>query len=265
MIDVNGLSVSYDDLPILKGASFSIKTGERLSIVGPGGSGKTTILKAICGLIHIDKGAATVFGQNMEKVSLTERNAAMKRIGVAFQQGGLFDFMTVRENLEFAMSHMTEKTGDEQSGTVDQLLNAVKLIRTKDMYPYELSGGMQRRVGLARAMCTDPEIALFDEPTAGLDPVTSTIILNMIGQLGGTGNKKTLLIATSNVEIAFRFARRLILIQDGKVHADGDWAELLMNGDEWTKYFLSIRFMGLSKDYLKGLSLPAEFIDKHGI
>lgn len=265
MIDVSALSVSYDELPILQGTSFSIKTGERVSIVGPGGSGKTTILKAICGLLPIDKGTTKVFDQNMETSTLSERNLLMKRIGVAFQQGGLFDFMTVRENLEFAMLHMTEKSEAERSAMVDELLNAVKLIRTKEMYPYELSGGMQRRVGLARAMCTDPEIALFDEPTAGLDPVTSTIILNMIGQLGGAENKKTLVIATSNVEIAFRFARRLILINEGKVHADGDWADLLRYGDEWTKYFLSVRFKGLSKVYLAGLNLPPEFIQSHGI
>jgi phospholipid/cholesterol/gamma-HCH transport system ATP-binding protein len=265
MIEVSELNVSYDDMQILKGTSFSINPGERVSIVGPGGSGKTTILKAICGLIPVEKGSATVFNQNMEEASGLERHAFMKRIGVAFQQGGLFDFMSVKENLEFAMSHMTEATKAEQEAVIDKLLDAVKLMRTKNMFPYELSGGMQRRVGLARAMCTDPEIALFDEPTAGLDPVTSTIILNMIGQLGGIENKKTLVIATSNVEIAVRFARRLILIQDGKVHADGDWAELLTHGDEWTKYFLSVRFMGLSKAYLSGLSLPAEFIEAHGI
>ena len=265
MIELSELFVSYEYLPILQGTSFSIKTGERVSIVGPGGSGKTTILKAICGLIPFDSGKTRVFDQNIQTASLAERNLLMKRIGVAFQQGGLFDFMTVRENLEFAMLHMTKKTAAERSAMVDQLLNAVKLIRTKEMYPYELSGGMQRRVGLARAMCTDPEIALFDEPTAGLDPVTSTIILNMIGQLGGAENKKTLVIATSNVEIAFRFARRLILIHEGKVHADGDWAELLINGDEWTKYFLSVRFKGLSKVYLAGLDLPPEFIQAYGI
>ncbi len=265
MIDVSALSVSYDQIPILQGTSFSIKSGERVSIVGPGGSGKTTILKAICGLIPFEKGTAKVFDQNMETSSLSQRHLLMKRIGVAFQQGGLFDFMTVRENLEFAMLHMTEKTEAERSAMVEELLGAVKLIRTKEMFPYELSGGMQRRVGLARAMCTDPEIALFDEPTAGLDPVTSTIILNMIGQLGGAENRKTLVIATSNVEIAFRFARRLILINEGKVHADGDWVELLKNGDEWTKYFLSIRFKGLSKVYLAGLNLPPEFIETYGI
>lgn len=265
MIEVSGLNVSYEDIRILNGASFSIKPGERVSIVGPGGSGKTTILKAICGLIPIEKGSARVFDQNMEEASGVERHALMKRIGVAFQQGGLFDFMTVKENLEFAMSHMTEATNPEQEVVIDRLLEAVKLIRTKSMFPYELSGGMQRRVGLARAMCTDPEIALFDEPTAGLDPVTSTIILNMIGQMGGHENKKTLVIATSNVEIAVRFARRLILIYEGKVHADGDWADLLTHGDEWTKYFLSVRFMGLSKDYMSGLSLPSEFIEAHGI
>jgi phospholipid/cholesterol/gamma-HCH transport system ATP-binding protein len=248
MITVENLHVSYDTSVILNDLSFSIGSGERVSIVGPGGSGKTTIFKAICGLIEDHQGMTQVFGRE-----------------IAFQQGGLFDFMTVKENLEFAMTNMTNKSPSEQQTKIEELLAAVKLVRTKDMFPFELSGGMQRRVGLARAMCTDPELALFDEPTAGLDPVTSTIILNMIGDMGAKRDKSTLVIATSNVEIAFRFSRRVILINEGRVHADGDWADLLMQGDEWTRYFLGVRFKGLSKDYLHGMHLPEKFIETNGV
>lgn len=265
MITVENLHVSYDTSVILNDVSFSIGSGERVSIVGPGGSGKTTIFKAICGLIEDHQGMTQVFGREISSCSHLERQEIMKKIGVAFQQGGLFDFMTVKENLEFAMTNMTDKSPTEQHTKIEELLAAVKLVRTKDMFPFELSGGMQRRVGLARAMCTDPELALFDEPTAGLDPVTSTIILNMIGDMGAKRDKSTLVIATSNVEIAFRFSRRLILINEGRVHADGDWADLLMQGDEWTRYFLGVRFKGLSKDYLHGMNLPEKFIETNGV
>ena len=265
MIAVENLHVSFDSTVVLEDVSFTIEPGERVSIVGPGGSGKTTIFKAICGLIEHHQGNTAVFGKEISNCDHLERQGIMKKIGVAFQQGGLFDFMTVKENLEFAMVNMTEKSLAEQQTKIEELLFAVKLVRTKDMFPFELSGGMQRRVGLARAMCTDPELALFDEPTAGLDPVTSTIILNMISDMGAKRDQNTLVIATSNVEIAFRFARRLILINEGRVHADGDWAELLMNGDEWTRYFLGVRFKGLSKDYLQGLKLPEKFIESNGV
>lgn len=265
MITVENLHVSYENQEVLGGVSFQVATGERVSLVGPGGSGKTTVFKAICGLVESSEGVSTVFGEELSHLSDKDKMRLMRRIGVAFQQGGLFDFMTVRENLEFAMSNLTSKDYYEQQRIIDNLLKSVKLARTKDMFPFELSGGMQRRVGLARALCTDPEVALFDEPTAGLDPVTSTIILNMIDSLGASRPSNTLMIATSNVEVAFRFAKRIIILKDGKIHADGNWQELLMAGDPWTKNFLSVRFVGLSKDYLRGLNIPQSFVEAHGI
>jgi len=265
MITLDNLHVSYEQKEVLAGVSFSVATGERVSLIGPGGSGKTTIIKAICGLVSQSAGTASIFGEDISKLSDSEKLRLMRRVGVAFQQGGLFDFMTVKENLEFAMSNLTNKDYYEQQRVIDVLLNAVKLGRTKDMYPYELSGGMQRRVGLARAMCSDPELALFDEPTAGLDPVTSTIILNMIDSLGASRPQNTMMIATSNVEVAFRFSRRIILLKDGKIHADGHWDKLLLEGDPWTINFLSVRFVGLSKNYMRGLSLPESFVDQFGV
>src|SRR5688500_9053652 len=123
---------------------------------------------------------------------------------MAFQQGGLFDFMTVEENLVFAMEHMTDMKSQEMSQKIDALLKTVKLTRTRRMFPHELSGGMKRRIGIARALATDPVVSIFDEPTSGLDPVTSTIILNMIHELGVQKDEGAQLVATSSVEIAIR-------------------------------------------------------------
>jgi len=158
---------------------------------------------------------------------------------------------------------MTDMTQEDMNQKVKILLEGVKLGRTENMFPHELSGGMKRRVGIARAMCTDPRLALFDEPTSGLDPVTSTIILNMIQDLAGENQRTTLLVATSNVEIAVRFSERLIVINEGKVVADGSWKELLVAGPDWVRHFLGVRFIGLDLSYAKELKLPAKFVEKH--
>ena len=122
---------------------------------------------------------------------------------------------------------------------------------------------MQRRVGIARALCTDPVIAIFDEPTSGLDPVTSTIILNMILELAGSRADNAQMVVTSNVEIGIRFAERLIVVHEGVVVADGPWRELLLTGPEWVRHFLGVRFIGLDLEYAHELKLPKEFIAKH--
>ena len=171
--------------------------------------------------------------------------------------------MTVEENLNFAMIHMTEKDEPTRMETIKKLLSSVKLPGTEKLYPHELSGGMKRRVGIARALATDPLVALFDEPTSGLDPVTSTIILEMISNLATQKEGITLLVATSNVEIAIRFADRIIIVHNGKVIADGPWRSLLIEGSDWVKHFLSVRLIGLDLEYARALNLPDEFIEKH--
>jgi phospholipid/cholesterol/gamma-HCH transport system ATP-binding protein len=201
---------------------------------------------------------------DMVKATEREKQAVLRKVGMAFQQGALFDFMTVRENLIFAMENMTDMDPAAMDKRLKDLLNGVKLGRTESMFPYELSGGMQRRVGIARALCTQPVCAIFDEPTSGLDPVTSTIILNMILALaGGDGGDAAQMVVTSNVEIGIRFADRLMVVNDGRIIADGPWRDLLLNGPEWVRHFLGVRFIGLDLDYAKELKLPQEFIDKH--
>ena len=168
--------------------------------------------------------------------------------------------MTVEENLKFAMENMTDFTGEEMNEVVAKLLAAVKLPRVRRMFPYELSGGMQRRVGLARALATSPQLAIFDEPTSGLDPVTSTIILNMIRDLVDLKEGRSMVVVTSSVEIAIRFAERIILVYEGRVVGDGPWKQLLLEGSEWVRYFLGVRLKGIDLDYARELELPEPFI-----
>lgn len=263
MISVKNVAKSFGSNQVLKDITFQVQNGERVSLIGPGGSGKTTILKMLLGLIEADSGEALINGSDLSKVPKKEALELLKKVGMAFQQGGLFDFMTVKENLIFAMEHMGEYSREDMDKKIKYLLNAVKLGRTEDMFPYELSGGMKRRVGITRALCTDPDVAIFDEPTSGLDPVTSTIIMNMIKDLGGENPNAALLVATTNVEIAIRFASRVILVNEGKVVADGSWREILLEGDEWVKHFLGVRLIGLDLDYAKELDLPPAFIKKY--
>jgi phospholipid/cholesterol/gamma-HCH transport system ATP-binding protein len=264
VIELRGVKKSFGNDELLKDISFSVQAGERISLLGPGGCGKTTILKLILGLLDPDAGRVILMGRDMPEIkSDTERRQVLRKVGMAFQQGALFDFMTVRDNLFFAMEHMTDFSVEEMDVRVKALLSAVKISRTENQYPYELSGGMQRRVGIVRALATDPVVAFFDEPTAGLDPVTSTIILNMIRELAGKTADQALVVATSNVEIAIRFADRIVMVHEGRVVADGPWRELLTEGPPWVQHFLRVRLIGLDEEYARELDLPQKFIDWH--
>lgn len=266
MIQVNHISKQFGGKSILQDIQFSVAQGERISLVGPGGCGKTLLLKILLGLITPDTGSTSILGVDFQHAPHKDQTAVRKQIGMAFQQGGLFDFMTVGENLMFAMEHMVDKPKKVAQATIDRLLAAVKLPHVQSMFPYELSGGMQRRVGIARALCTHPKVAFFDEPTAGLDPVTSTIILNMILALGTQEVEEeapSMLVVTSNVETAIRFADRIIVLHEGKVAADGPWRELLVTGPQWVQHFLQVRFIGLDLAYAKELELPDAFLRKH--
>lgn len=263
MISMHGVRMSFGGVTLLEDISFEVSKGERVSLIGPGGCGKSTILKILLGLLKPEAGEVRLMDTDMANASEDERQLVLRKVGMAFQQGALFDFMTVRDNLIFAMENMTDMDPAAMDKRLKDLLQGVKLGRTENMYPFELSGGMQRRVGIARALCTNPVVAIFDEPTSGLDPVTSTIILNMISALAGTGAETSQMVVTSNVEIGIRFADRLIVVNEGKIVADGPWRELLLTGSDWVKHFLGVRFIGLDLEYAHELHLPQEFIDKH--
>lgn len=263
MIELNHVSKSFGNHQVLDDITFKVDEGERISLLGPGGCGKSTILKILLGLEPPQNGVVNLFQVDMAQASEREKQENLKRVGVAFQQGGLFDYMTVGENISFAMEHMTELSSQEMDVKIEQLLQKVKLPRTKGMFPFELSGGMKRRIGIARALATDPKIAIFDEPTSGLDPVTSTIILNMISEMGDENKGASLLVSTTSVEVAIRFAQRVVLLKEGCVVADGPWRELLVHGDPWVKNFLGTRLIGIDISYAKELGLPEEFIKQH--
>ncbi len=240
LLKVVGLKKDYDEVAILDGLDFELARGERMSILGPGGSGKSTLLKMIIGLVPPTCGLIELLGQDLVAADRQARSAVLKRVAMAFQLGGLFDFMNVRENILFAMENMTELPPSIMDERVVDLLAAVNLPHASSKLPSELSGGMRRRVGIVRAMATSPELGLFDEPTAGLDPVTSSMVIDMIHRIAdkiGT----TCLCVTSSVEVAFTFAKRVAVLRDGKIIAVGTWAELQSHPDTWMQHFLNVR------------------------
>ena len=250
---------AFNDTEVLRSVSFHIATGERVSLIGIGGCGKTTLLRLMLNLLPLDDGQIKIMGATQED---DEWPTIIKKIGIAFQHGGLFDSMTVEQNLLFAMHRMTTFDRAKMTAKIVYLLEQTRLQKALHLFPYQLSGGMQRRVGIARALAIEPTLAIFDEPAAGLDPVTSTLILDMIVNLC-TDLNSSLLIATSNVEIAIRFADRLLILHEGSIIADGNWRDLLVNGSEWVKHFLSVRLVGLDRQAAASLSLPAAFVKQH--
>lgn len=192
------------------------------------------------GILEADAGQVEVLGKEIAKLEKSERSEHLRKIGFAFQQGALFDFMTVRENILFAMENMSSYPPHEMEERVFKFLEEVNLPAAGRKMPSELSGGMRRRVGIVRALVTDPELALLDEPTAGLDPVTSTVVIDMIHRLAEQ-TKSTLVCVTSSVEVAFTFARTVAVMRDGAIAAQGEWDELNGSGDAWLRDFLGKR------------------------
>ena len=261
MIKLVNIQKSFGDKTVIDGVDLKVDSGERVSLIGPGGAGKSTLLKIILGLVVPEGGSVSLFDQSVRPQDPFSTLKVLKDVGIAFQQGGLFDFMTVKDNLMFALKHQKKIDSQNDVEVVRSLLAAVKLAHTENMYPHQLSGGMKKRVGIARALCTNPRLAIFDEPTSGLDPVTSTIVLNIIIDLAKGNVLPTLLIATTNVEIAIRFSERILILNEGKIIADGSWRDLLVDGTPWVKNFLGVRFVGLDINYAKELGLPKQFIE----
>lgn len=240
IVKVENIKKFFGDNRVLDGISFQIPKGEHFAILGPGGCGKSTLLKIIVGLIEPDDGRIEMMGQTLANLRGDQRRELLSKVGVAFQGGALFDFMTVKENVLFAMENMTSLPDSEMQHRALSMLNAVNLPHAIEKLPSELSGGMRRRVGVVRALATHPVVAVLDEPTAGLDPVTSTVVIQMIHKLAAETHS-TLVCMTSNVDVAFRFAKRVGVTKDGKIVAIGTFKELAAHKDPWLNAFLTVR------------------------
>ncbi|MES2701520.1 MAG: ATP-binding cassette domain-containing protein [Bacteroidota bacterium] len=234
--EVSNLKKSFGSNQVLKDISLQINKGENLVIFGKSGSGKSVLIKCLIGLINPDEGHISLLGTDISEISNTALNTLRKKVGFLFQSAALYDSMTVRENLEFPLRDLPSKTREEMDGLVSEALKSVGLLDAIDKMPSELSGGMRKRVGLARTLILQPEIILYDEPTTGLDPITSREISQLILDVQKKYNAASVII-THDVECARITANRMIVIKEGTTVAEGTFDELSVSSDEWVRSF----------------------------
>jgi phospholipid/cholesterol/gamma-HCH transport system ATP-binding protein len=260
-IQFEDVSIGFEGKPVLDGISFELLRGESKILLGAAGSGKSTILKLVLGLIRPDQGRIIVLGHEVTEMTEEQLFDVRREIGMVFQESALFDSLKVRENVSYRLDEEHDISAEEIERRVREALRFVELENTLDMMPAELSGGMRRRVAIARAIVTHPEIVLYDSPTGGLDPVTSTTILELIAKQRDVYRSSSLMVthrlqdalllathsfdsksnqmkpiepgANVNVRTAF------ILLRDGKIIFDGPAYELVHSTDPYIREYLS--------------------------
>lgn len=236
---IDHLYKSFGDNSVLADFSLRLRKGENVAVLGKSGSGKSVLIKCIIGLMDPDQGKINVLGQDIAELNHHELDEIRTKVGFLFQSNALYDSMTVRENLEFPLRrHSIKLTVAERDDKVMGVLKNVGLAHTVDMMPAELSGGMRKRIALARTLILDPEIILYDEPTTGLDPITGKEISNLIKEVGDKYNTSSLIIS-HDLNCILLTADRIIMLIDGKCYAEGRYEELIKNTDPKVKQFFS--------------------------
>lgn len=239
VVEILNLFKRFDELVVLDDISLNVNLGENLVVFGQSGSGKSVLLKCIIGLMKPDKGKIYINRNDVFKLSIKELNNIRKNIGFLFQGAALYDSMTVRENLSFPLKrHFPEMTIDQINGKIKTALENVSLEEAIDKMPSELSGGMKKRIGLARSIITDPALMLYDEPTTGLDPITSKEISELILNLQKKLNM-TSIVVTHDLICAEIIADRAIFLRDSKIAFEGKIKELTSSNDPFLKNFFS--------------------------
>lgn len=238
VIEINGLCKSFGKHnDVLKGVDIIVNKGENLVILGKSGSGKSITIKCLVRLVTADKGEIKVFGTDITTLDYKQLNAIRVRIGFLFQNAALYDSMTVRENLAFPLKrHSKNLSTEQEEAAIVEALESVGLAEAIDKMPSELSGGMRKRIGLARTLILKPEIILYDEPTTGLDTITSREISELILSIQKK-NKTTSIIITHDMACAKLTGDRLVILRDGLIDAEGSYDQLEKNDDEWVRSF----------------------------
>ncbi|OFX25702.1 MAG: ABC transporter ATP-binding protein [Bacteroidetes bacterium GWA2_31_9b] len=240
VIEISHLKKSFNGNEVLKDISMVVKKSENVVVLGMSGIGKSVLIKCIVRLINPDEGSLKVFGKEVTLMNSNELNELRTKVGFIFQGNALYDSMTIRENLEFPLRRNKNITDphDIEELIVDALEN-VGLLDTIDKMPSELSGGMKKRIGLARTLILKPEIILYDEPTTGLDPITSREISNLIVEIQ-TKYKASSIIITHDLNCAKITSNRMMILQDGIFIAEGTFDELKNSDDKWVSSYFKI-------------------------
>ncbi len=239
-IQLNDVHRTFGQNHVLRGLDLEVLDGETLCIIGFSGAGKSVILKHMVGLIRPDSGDVLVDGQDVSDLDVGELNELRRDIGYVFQFAALFDSMNIAENVAMGLRRMPDMYDDEIMARVSECLALVDLEGTEDRYPSELSGGMVKRAGLARAIATRPTYLLYDEPTTGLDPVTVTVIdrliVRMKEELGVTG-----VVITHDIASAYRISDRIVMLHEGRIRTSGTIDEIKESRDPLLRSFLEGR------------------------
>jgi phospholipid/cholesterol/gamma-HCH transport system ATP-binding protein len=237
IISIKNLYKSFGENEVLKDVNLTVNKGEDLVILGRSGSGKSVTIKCLVGLVEADKGEIKVFDTDITKLKNNELNEIRSRIGFMFQNGALYDSMSVRQNLAFTLKHHTKEVSEEEiEKQIIEALTNVGLEEAIDKMPAELSGGMRKRIALARTLIIKPEIILYDEPTSGLDTITSREISELILSVQKK-YKTTSIIITHDMACAKLTGNRIMILKDGVIHAEGTYIELEKSTDEWVRSF----------------------------
>ncbi len=237
VISVEHMFKSFGANHVLIDFNMQLYKGENLVVLGKSGSGKSVLIKCIIGLLEQDSGAIDVLGNDVQNLDEKELDELRAKVGFLFQSNALYDSMTVRENLEFPLRrHWIKLTAAETDAKVKDVLENVGLAHTIDMMPAELSGGMRKRIALARTLILDPEIMLYDEPTTGLDPITAKEISELIVTMGEKYNTSSIIIS-HDMNCIRMTADRIVMLIDGCCYAQGTFTELEQNNDPLVKQF----------------------------
>jgi phospholipid/cholesterol/gamma-HCH transport system ATP-binding protein len=244
VVEAKELIKSFGDLDVLKGVNVDLYKGENLAVLGKSGSGKSVLIKIMVGLLKQDSGQMKVFGKEVSTLPTKELNALRLRIGFSFQNSALYDSMTVRENMEFPLvRNVKNLTKKEITMKIEELLDSVGLPQSINQMPSELSGGQKKRIGVARTLILEPEIMLYDEPTAGLDPITCGDINALINQVKEQYNTSSIVI-THDLTCAKETGDRMAVLLDGQFDAIGTFEEVFPNAqDHRIKSFYDYNFI----------------------
>ena len=239
VIEINNLKKSFSEQEVLKDVSLKLFKGENLVVVGKSGTGKSVLIKCIVGLLKTDGGTINVFEKNVTSLNRKEFGDLRQKIGFLFQSGALYDSMTVKQNLEFPLRRIKRNlTNKEITEKVNQVLENVGLTDSLNKMPSQLSGGMRKRISLARSIVVDPMIMLYDEPTTGLDPVTSDEISSLINDVQEK-YKTSSIIITHDIKCARNTANRIIMLQEGEVYKEGKLGDFENSTDPFIQSFFN--------------------------
>lgn len=243
VIELRGIYKSFGDLHVLRGIDLDLFRGENMVVLGRSGTGKSVLIKIISGLLRPDQGTVSVLGQDVPNLSERELQELRMRLGFSFQNSALYDSMTIRENLEFPLvRNKRNLSRAEIDRAVEEVLESVGLSHTIRQMPSELSGGQRKRIGIARTLILQPDIMLYDEPTAGLDPITCIEINGLINEVQEQ-YKTSSIIITHDLSCAKSVGDRVVMLLDGKFEYEGSFDQIFKTEDERVKPFYDYNFI----------------------